>query len=48
MVFSRDGWCQEGVRVGGGGLHVSKERGEYQEGAMKKERGADKPFCTML
>ena len=33
-VVSRQG----GVGFGGGGLHVSKERG-YQEGGMKKERG---------
>ena len=32
---------------GGGVLHVSKERGWYQEGGMKKERGADTPFCIM-
>ena len=24
---------------GGGGVHVSKERGGYQEGGMSKERG---------
>ena len=30
------------VRTGKGGVHVSKERGEYQEGGMQKERGAYK------
>ena len=34
-------------RKGGRGLHISKERGGYQEGGMKKERGADTPFCIM-
>ena len=38
MVFSRDGWYQEGI--GGGELHVSKEIGWYLEGGMKKESGA--------
>ena len=27
-----------------GGLHVSKEKGRYQEGAMKKERGGADTF----
>ena len=35
LVFSRDG-CQEGWE---GGLHVSEEKGGYQERAKKKERG---------
>ena len=33
LVFSRDG-CREGE-----GLHVSKEKGGYIEGGMKKDRG---------
>ena len=39
-----------GVWGWGGGvgrLHVSSKKGEYQIGGMKKERGADTPFCTM-
>ena len=32
----------------GGGLHVSKERGDIKKGEMKKDRGADTTFRTML
>ena len=44
LVFSRDG-CQEGWE---GGLHVSEEKGGYQERAKKKEGGADSPLCTVV
>ena len=34
--------------VGGGGLHVSKERGEIKNRGDEKRNGADTPFRTML
>ena len=39
-----------GVKRGGvcvWGCIFFKKKGEYQKGGMKKERGADTPFCTM-
>ena len=38
-----------GVKRGGGRLHVSKEIGGIsRRGKIKKERGADTPFHTMM
>ena len=46
--FSVMGGVRRGWGLGCGGLHVSKERGGgIKKGEMKKERGADTPFCTM-